>query len=81
MEIVWEIVRHAIGLTISIALLGIGALWLWISLDGFGKLQMSVIPLFLAVGFGQGVFGVVGGITATIVFAPITVWLIRRIVV
>jgi hypothetical protein len=42
---------------------------------------MSVIPLFLAVGFGQGLFGVVGGITATIAFTPITLWLIRRIVV
>jgi hypothetical protein len=80
MEIVWEIVRHALGLTISAALLSIGALWLWISLDGLGKLQVSVIPLFLAVGFGQGLFGVVGGITATIVFTPITLWMIRRIV-
>ena len=81
MEIIWEIVRHALGLAISAALLSVGALWLWISLDGFGKLQMAVIPLFLGVGFAQGLFGVVGGITATIVFAPITIWLIRRIVV
>lgn len=81
MEVLWEIVRHALGLAISIPILLIGILWLWTSLDGFGKLQVSVIPLFLGVGFGQGLFGTFGGITATIVFMPITLWLIRRIFV
>ena len=81
MEVLWEIVRHALGLAISIPILVIGVLWLWFSLDGLGKLQVAVIPLFLGVGLGQGLFGIFGGITATIIFTPITLWLIRRILV
>ena len=80
MEIIWEIARHALGLAISIPILLIGILWLWFSTDGFGRLQLSVVPLVLAVGFGQGLFGVVGGLAAVVVFTPVFLWIVRRIV-
>lgn len=79
MEIIWEIVRHALGLAISIPILLIGILWLWTSLDGFGKLQVAVIPLFLSVGFAQGLFGFWGSMTVIAAFTAVFVWIVRRI--
>jgi len=81
MEIVWEIARHALGLAISIPVLLIGILWLWFSIDGFGKLQLSYLPLVLAVGYGHALFGMVGALMAIVIFTPVMLWLIRRIFV
>ena len=80
MEIVWEIARHALSLAICIPILLIGILWLWTSTDVFGRLQLSFYPLIFGVGISQGLFGIVGGITAVIVFTPVFVWIVRRIV-
>lgn len=79
MEVLWEIVRHALGLAIGIPILLIAILWLWFSTDGLGRLQLSVVPIVLAVGLGQGLFGVLGGITAVVVFTPVFLWIVRRI--
>jgi hypothetical protein len=80
MEIVWEIIRYALGITISALVLTVAALWLWFSVDGWGKLQLSVVPLVLGVGLAQGLFGVIGGLGAAILLLPVFWFLVRRIV-
>jgi hypothetical protein len=79
MEIVWEIVRYALSAIIGIPILAIAFLWLWFTIGGWGRLQLSVVPLMLGIGFGQGLFGVIGGLGAAVLFLPVFWFLVRRI--
>ena len=79
MEVLWEIVRHALSLAIGIPILLIAYLWLILEADWWQRLHLVMLPVIVLVAVGKAYLGILGGIGAVVVSTPFLIWAIRRI--